>query len=266
MIKMHIFDDDMKLTMEKPGLFTGKITENWSINDVPNGGYIMALITEAMKRSSDKTDTPILTSNYLAKCTPGAIEIQVKVLSRSKQFTRFEATLLQEGQEKVRSLGTFAQSKDECFIEQVEATIPETAPLEECIAVPAFEKYTLYNHMDVRLDPRCAGWMDGKLTEKSEQCGWIKFKHDRPFCMASIALIADSFPPAVLATQGMIAWVPTIEFSVNIRNIPQTKWLKCLFRTRFINCGLVEEDGEIWDEEGIIIALSRQIAQFRVAH
>ena len=76
-------------------------------------------------------------------------------------------------------------------------------------------------------------------------------------------LVADSFPPAVLSSQGMVAWVPTIEFSVNIRNLPTTQWLKCIFRTRFITCGLLEEDGEIWDEAGRLIAISRQIAQYR---
>ena len=81
--------------------------------------------------------------------------------------------------------------------------------------------------------------------------------------MLSILLIADAFPPAVLSSQGMVAWVPTIEFSVNIRNIPTTQWLKCIFRTRFITCGLLEEDGEIWDQKGELIAISRQIAQYR---
>ena len=36
------------------------------------------------------------------------------------------------------------------------------------------------------------------------------------------------------------------------------------FRTRFITCGLLEEDGEIWDETGQLIAISRQIAQYRI--
>ena len=89
------------------------------------------------------------------------------------------------------------------------------------------------------------------------------FKNDRPFDIFSILLVADSFPPAVLTSQGMVAWVPTIEFSVNIRNIPTTQWLKCIFRTQFITCGLLEEDGEIWDATGRLIAISRQIAQYR---
>ena len=101
------------------------------------------------------------------------------------------------------------------------------------------------------------------MADNSEIRGWIKFKNDRPFDILSILLFADSFPPAVLTSQGMVAWVPTLEFSVNIRNIPTTKWLKCIFRTRFITCGLLEEDGEIWDEAGRLIAISRQIAQYR---
>jgi hypothetical protein len=50
---------------------------------------------------------------------------------------------------------------------------------------------------------------------------------------------------------------------VNIRKIPTTDWLKCGFRTRFITCGLLEEDGEIWDQKDELIAISRQIAQYR---
>jgi hypothetical protein len=48
-----------------------------------------------------------------------------------------------------------------------------------------------------------------------------------------------------------------------VRKIPETKWLQGHFRSRFITCGLVESDGEIWDEEGILVAISRQIAQFK---
>ena len=102
-----------------------------------------------------------------------------------------------------------------------------------------------------------------RLTEASEQRGWITFGEPRPHDMFSLLLAADSFPPAILSSQGMLAWVPTIELSVNVRNIPVSSWLKCVFRTRFINCGLLEEDGELWDEAGELIGISRQIAQFR---
>ena len=61
----------------------------------------------------------------------------------------------------------------------------------------------------------------------------------------------------------MTAWVPTIELSVNIRDLPVTRRLKCSLRTRFMTCGLLEADGEVWDEKGNLAAISRQIAQFK---
>jgi len=81
----------------------------------------------------------------------------------------------------------------------------------------------------------------------------------------SIFLIIDSFPPPILASHGIVAWVPSIELSVNVRNLPKTKWLKGIFRTCFVENGILEEDGEIWDGNGGLVAISRQIAQFRKA-
>jgi hypothetical protein len=120
--------------------------------------------------------------------------------------------------------------------------------------------------MEVRIDPACAGWMTGAgLAERSEHRGWIRFKQPRRFDSPALLLAADAFPPPVLASQGMVAWVPTIEFSVSIRRNPQDEWLRDLFRTRFVSCGLLEEDGELWDAGDRLVAVSRQIAQFRPA-
>jgi acyl-CoA thioesterase len=135
--------------------------------------------------------------------------------------------------------------------------------LSECIQIPEFGKYTLYKNIDARLDPACAGWFEGRLSDVSEHRGWIRFKDPREADVLSLVLMADAFPPPVLSSQGMVAWVPTIEFSVNIRSIPTSQWLKARFRSKFITCGLVEEDGEMWDEDGELVLVCRQIAQFR---
>ena len=127
----------------------------------------------------------------------------------------------------------------------------------------ALPKYTLFYNLDLKLDSACAGWMSGKLTDVSENKGYFRFTDGRPVDLLALFLIIDAMPPAALATQGVTAWVPTIELSVNVRNLPKTDRLKCSLRTRFITCGLLEADGEVWDEEGNLAAISRQIAQFR---
>ena len=260
---MHQFDQDTLVTSDEPFSFTGQITENWSINNIPDGGYLMAILAKAMMHHSKMTSTPIITANYLNRCEPGDAGVLIERMSTSRQFDRFQARLHQEGKEKIRAFGTFANDNNDCVLESYEVPEPDIAEIEKCVAVPEMPNYTLFSQLDIRLDPICTGWMSGEYSQTSVSKGWIKFKNDRPFDNLSILLIADSFPPAVLSTQGMVAWVPTIELSVNIRNVPTTKWLKCIFRTRFITGSLLEEDGEIWDETGQLIAISRQIAQYR---
>ena len=260
---MHQFDQDIAVELRNAHCYTGSIATNWSINGVPNGGYLMAVVTNAMSQSSRMKTSPTITTNFLNRCHPGEATVSVERMSLSRQFDRLEARLEQNGEERIRAFGTFSDEKNECLIESYQAKAPDIRNLEECIAVPEMPEYTLYGRMDIRLDPACTGWFEGRLSDRSEIKGWIKFRNDRAFDVASILLAADAFPPAVLTSQGMVAWVPTLECSVNIRRLPATAWLKCIFRTRFITCGLLEEDGEIWDEDGALVAISRQIAQYR---
>jgi len=260
---MHPFDQDITMEMADSNSFNGSIAQNWSINGVPNGGYLMALITNALLQSCRMRATPIVTANFLDRCYPGEATVSVERMSLSRQFDRLAAILQQEGKERIRVFGTFADEKNECILESYQAKAPTIRNPEECMAIPEMPDYSLFRHMDIRLDPSCTGWLEGRLSDHSEIKGWIRFKDDRPFDVPSILLAADAFPPSVLSSQGLVAWVPTLECSVNIRNLPATKRLKCIFRTRFITCGLLEEDGELWDEDGTLVAISRQIAQYR---
>jgi hypothetical protein len=261
---MNLFDKDITLHNLEGSRFSGTVSDNWSVNGNPNGGYLMAMIANAMMRVSDKKATPILTANYLSRCTPGNMEIQISEIVRSRQFTRWEGRLFQEGEEKVRALGTFAAENETCTDERYETSAPELAAVDACVKVPALPRYTLFDQLDLRLDPSCAGWMTGgKLADISQNKGYFSFTDGRPIDLLSLFLVIDAMPPAVMSTHGMTAWVPTIELSVNIRNLPASHRLKCSLRTRFITCGLLEADGEVWDENGNLAAISRQIAQFK---
>ncbi len=260
---MHQFDRDIALQKQDQTQFRGEVSNNWSINNIPNGGYLMAILANAMSQCSDKQATPVLTVNYLSRCNADEVRLSVEQLSQSKQFNRLQIRLIQEGREKAWAFGTFAVETDACMIDRMETSPPAIVEPEKCVAFPAMPTYTLFDQLDVRLDPSCAGWMQGNLAEQSELRGWVKFKQDRAFDIFALMLMADAFPPAVFASQGMVAWVPTLEFSVNVRKVSQTQWLQCVFRTRFITCGLLEEDGQMWDQSGELVAISRQIAQFR---
>jgi hypothetical protein len=75
----------------------------------------------------------------------------------------------------------------------------------------------------------------------------------------STLLAADAFPPPVFNLLAVPGWVPTVEFTVHIRAAPAPGPLRCEFNTKEIQGGMFEEDGIIWDENGVLVAQSRQI-------
>jgi acyl-CoA thioesterase len=264
---MYLFDRDILLEQEDESNFKGIVSPKWSVNGNPNGGYLMAFLASAMQKKSDKKWPVIVTANFLTKCeTEKTSKVMLEAISVGKQLNRYQASLIQDGTERTRCWATFMDEGNcDKSANRYEKEAPEMPARKDCVSFPVMPKYTLFNNMDVLLAPSCAGWLQsGKdLSPVSEQKGWIKFKDNRPCDALSLLLTADSFPPPVLASQGAVAWVPTIEYSVSVRALSDTPWIKAVFRSHYLTCDIVEEDGELWDENGKLLAISRQIAQFR---
>lgn len=55
--------------------------------------------------------------------------------------------------EKIRAFGTFATDKNERLLESYEDKAFEITELENCVPVPAMLSYTLFDQLDVLLDP-----------------------------------------------------------------------------------------------------------------
>jgi hypothetical protein len=260
----HQFDRDIEITRQSPLSFQTAVSPNWSVNGNPDGGYLMALLASAAQQSGEKKWPLIVTANFAARCVPGPAEVALELIGGSRSFDRWQATLSQDGDVRIRAICTMSDEADDDGQKRYEDTAPDLAAFERCLAMPNLPGYTMFEHLEVRLDPSCTGWLTGPgLSDISEQRGWLAFRDSRLFDPLSVLLAADAFPPAVLASQGAVAWVPTIELSVNLRNVPRTPRLKCVFRSRFLNRGVVEEDGRVWDENNELIAVSRQIARFR---
>lgn len=260
---MYLFDQDTAVIRKTDRRFTGKVSNNWSVNGNPDGGYLMAMMGRAILEVSEKKSIAILTANFVSRCRPGDVDLRLERMGLSTNFDRWQGRIHQNGRERVRSMCTLVNPKDGENEVRYERPAPALSPPGDCIKFPPMSTYTLFEQVDVRLEPETAGWMESRLVETSEFRGWIRFKDKRPYDPLSVLLAVDAFPPPVFASQGMVAWVPTLELSVNLRSTPATQWLKCVFRSRFINDGMVEEDAEIWDENDTLVAISRQVSQYR---
>jgi acyl-CoA thioesterase len=73
----------------------------------------------------------------------------------------------------------------------------------------------------------------------------------------ALPLLVDSTAPAVLE---LGAGSTTLQLTIHLRARPAPGWLACRAVTRFVSGGYHEEDFEIWDSAGALVAQSRQLA------
>ena len=86
------------------------------------------------------------------------------------------------------------------------------------------------------------------------------FKDGRPSCLRSLGFFADAFPPPVLNYE-ITKWVPTVELTIQFFRRPQNvnDLLPVRFYNEFMENGMSSTLGEIYDSEGNLLAVSRQL-------
>ncbi len=160
-------------------------------------------------------------------------------------------------------LGTFGDpgeaASEFCIIDGAPPALPEPDACVRYDGPPG--PPTMYRNIDLRLHPEDAALAGGKPSGRMRVRGWLRFPGDAVPDVMSLLVAVDAFPPTVFnADQLSLAWVPTIELTAHLRARPAPGWLRAVFTSRFLTGGFVEEDGEIWDESGVLVAQSRQLA------
>lgn len=260
---MHQFDKDLTLTETGPSTLTADISDSWSHIGIINGGFQLGLCAKAMGLYARKSEGLIVTGNYIARCRTGPVEIRVETIFSSKNFDRLQARLFQEGAEKLRAFGTFAQRGGPSYEIGQPGPSSEIAPPEDCIRVDSGGRTRLFDSIDILIDPACADWMAGRQSTEAEQKGWIRFRRPRTFDIPSVIMAADSFPPSIFSHAGMQKMVPTLEFSVQLASVPAVDTLACFFQSRHVTGETITEDGVLRTPDGSLVAVSRQTALYR---
>ena len=87
----------------------------------------------------------------------------------------------------------------------------------------------------------------------------IAFADGRPVDTLALLLVCDALPPAVFHLDMPAGWVPTVEYTVHVRGVPAPGPVRCVFRSQVVQGGFLNEDGEVWDSTGRLVAQSRQL-------
>lgn len=257
------FDDAVAVIARGVDRYSANVHLGWDIRGNANGGYVLALVGAAMRQAAQEREPITITAHYLVPLKAGPVEIATQVVKRGKRLTTVLATLRQGDREALRAIGAFGDIPDPTDGIFHSAGAPPSLPnFEDCPPRNSGNQdfpIALMDHVDVRIHPEDAGFVRGLSSGNALVRGWFAFPDHRPIDALAMLLATDAFPPAMFNLTGAPGWVPTIELTAHIRALPAPGPLRCVFSSRFVQGGMFEEDGELWDSRGVLVCQSRQL-------
>ena len=242
--------------------FHGSIAPRWDIAGNANGGYLLAIGGRALVAATGRPDPVTITAHFLSPGKPGPVDITTQVVKDGKRFTTGTALMRSEDRPLLSLLGTFGDLTGDAASLLVDGSPPDLPPVEDCIHLQSSDTFPppFNAQVELRLHPEDASFGSGERSGIARVRGWFRLPHEEAMDTVGLLLALDSFPPTIFNSDLPVAWTPTIELTAHVRARPAPGWLRCQFTTRFVSGGFLEEDGEIWDEDGRLVAQSRQLA------
>jgi acyl-CoA thioesterase len=254
------FDADTRLTGEGPA-FTAQLTDRWSGLAGVNGGFMLAVCTRALTAVLPFPDPVVVSGFFLRPGSEGAAQVTTEVIRAGRTTAFGQASLWRDGKEVVRATAAFtdlskaAEHPGPAF---TGATAPALPSPESCFTMRpgSMPGVTLTDRIEYRTGA-APGWLTGNPSGNPVAEFWMRFRDGRPPDLATLPLLVDAAAPAALEV-GVLS--TTVELTVHLRARPAPGWLACRAVTRHVAGGYHEEDFEIWDSGGTLVAQSRQLA------
>jgi len=242
---------------------SARIVDGWDIGGNANGGYLLAMVARRMIAVAGRPDPITITGHYLSPGKPGPVQIDAAVVKAGRRFATVQASMRAGDTAILQVLGSFGDlAAMEGGPAYANGGPPALPPIEECRGRPRVQEATSVPLMDrIRVDlrPQDTGFAAGTPSGVAEVAGYFSFADGRALDPLALLLVCDCFPPAVFNLDITPGWVPTVEYTVHVRARPAPGPLRCVFRTRFVQNGCLEEESEVWDSAGTLVAQSRQL-------
>jgi acyl-CoA thioesterase len=252
---------------------------------------MLAICTRALALDMPFPDPVVVSCFFLRPGTAGPAAVSASVI-RSGRSTAFgEAALTQDGKDVVRVTAAFARLGEgpgasagagagasagagagQDGLVFLDGTPPALPPPAECVGVPvgsfglampsrgglggSSPRASIAERIEFR-SAELPGWFLGHPSGRPASEFWMRFADGREADLLSLLLLVDSTAPSVLE---LGAGSVTIQLTVHLRARPAPGWLACRATTRFVSNGYHEEDFEVWDSAGTLVAQSRQLA------
>jgi acyl-coenzyme A thioesterase PaaI-like protein len=262
-----------------------------------NGGALIATVLRAVLDSSPNPHPVATAANFLRVAKLEPAEVQVTWLKRGKTAATARATLVQAGEpilEMTVTTGTVpvsspggADGEGGADGADGEGGVSPAGPAEpagwaelswtgpppdfpaqaDCVDLrpwrgtvgpDGIEGYAM--QVSMQLDPATTGWRQGEPSGVPEMRGYFGLREARDPDAYLLALAVDGLPPVVFGL-GATGWAPTVELTWYMRAVPCPGPLRVAARCRHVGGGWFDEESEVWDAAGRLVAQSRQLAR-----
>lgn len=258
---MSQFDSATAVRPVGPGRYAADVDGSWHVRKGANGGVVAAVLLRALMAEVDDADRPprSLTVHYPAAFDAGPTDIAVVVERAGRSMTTATARAEQRGRPVALAMAAFSTSWPSASLDDM--AMPDVPGPDDCKPFSRVEGGPPFaQHYDYR-------WALGPApfsgADKAEAAVWMTPLDHPPVDYPLLAALTDAFVPVIFATQTGPLMAPTVDLTVHFRNPLAHQdtgpWLG-VFRTRLAAHGFMEEDGEIWSRDGVLLAQSRQLA------
>jgi acyl-CoA thioesterase len=253
------------------GEYAAELDGGWVVGGGVNGGYLLALVGNAIRTELvdlGHVDPVSVSSYFLSPSVPGPALVRVRRIRVGRRRTTVAASLVQHQDgvevERITALAVFGKVDEAPADALRQLPVPELPPVQDCLdtglAPPEIiASSPLLQRFGTRLDPAYAGWALGRPSGTGLIQGWFKLADDRPLDPLALLLVVDALPQATYDL-GFPGWAPTLELTAHVRASPAPGWAVVRHQTRNVSGGMFEEDCEVWDSTGRLVAQSRQLA------
>jgi acyl-coenzyme A thioesterase PaaI-like protein len=253
-----------------------------------NGGVLIATVLRAVLDCSPLPHPVATSAHFLRVARPAPAQIEVTWLKTGRTAATARATLVQDDQpvlETTVTTGTVPVSQsaisgangahdgepggNKANAGQLHWT--DAAPVlpspQECVDLGPWPGTVApdgtagyASQVRLLLDPAVTGWRFGQPTGLPVMRGYFALREDREPDALMLALAVDGLPPVVFGL-GATGWAPTVELTMHMRLVPAPGLLTVAARCRHVSGGWFDEEAEVWDSAGNLVAQSRQLAR-----
>jgi acyl-CoA thioesterase len=257
----HPFDADTRVEAVAAGGFAAHISDRWNaLGGRPNGGYLLAVCTRALRQVMPLPDPLAVSAFFLRPGSPGPARVDTEVVRGGRRVATGEARLGQGGREVVRVVASFADLRragGRTLVLGGPPFLPRPEDAVDLLAGGTMPGVSITERVEYR-GPKLPGWVTGTPTGDPSGSFWMRFRDGRATDLASLPLLVDAAAPAVMELGETAS--STLELTVHLRAHPAPGWVACRVATRHLVGGYHEEDMEVWDADGKLVAQSRQLA------